>query len=127
MNQPSLLNETDKYSFDVNDFPLTLDRFIFSAIYNLYTNGANKICALDVKTLLDDNLIAKNLIEKENGFSFLQDCEMNSTLENFYYYYNRLKKISLIRDLEKSGYPVSNVYSENPLDENYTKINAEFD
>lgn len=127
MNQPSLLNETDKYSFDVNDFPLTLDRFIFSAIYNLYTNGANKICALDVKTLLDDNLIAKNLIEKENGFSFLQDCEMNSTLENFYYYYNRLKKISLIRDLEKSGYPVSNVYSENPLDEDYTKINAEFD
>lgn len=127
MNQPSLLNETDKYSFDVNDFPLTLDRFIFSAIYNLYTNGANKICALDVKTLLDDNLVAKNLIEKENGFSFLQDCEMNSNLENFYYYYNRLKKISLIRDLEKSGYPVSNIYSENPLDENYTKINAEFD
>ena len=40
MKKPELLSDTDKYIFDVNEFNVPLDRFIFSAIYNLFINGA---------------------------------------------------------------------------------------
>lgn len=40
MNNPTLLSEVDKYQFDPQDFTSQLDKFIFSAIYNLYAGGA---------------------------------------------------------------------------------------
>ena len=73
MNHPDLLNETDRYNLEPTDFPKTLDRYGFSAIYNLYVDGAEKIRAIDILSLLEENAIAKNLIEKENGGAFFQD------------------------------------------------------
>ena len=76
MNKPDLLNETDKYFLEPSDFTKQLDRFIFSAIYNLYVNGAEKIHAVDIDNYLKDNVLARQLMEQENGKSFLQDCEI---------------------------------------------------
>ena len=67
MAQPSLLNDTDKYLLEKDDFPQTMDKYIFSAIYNLYTQGAEAIRTVDIVNYLDTNSKAKNLIEKENG------------------------------------------------------------
>ena len=75
MKKPELLSDTDKYTFDVNEFNVPLDRFIFSAIYNLFINGAESIHAVDIDNYLQQNKYAKDLMENENGISFLQDCE----------------------------------------------------
>ena len=92
MNKPDLLSETDKYFLEPGDFTQQLDKFIFSAIYNLYVNGAEQIHAVDIDTYLQQNALAKQLMEKENGKSLLQDCEIESDVSNFNYYYNKLKK-----------------------------------
>lgn len=127
MAQPSLLNDTDKYLLEKDDFPQTMDKYIFSAIYNLYTQGAEVIRTVDIVNYLDTNSKAKNLIEKENGISFLQDCENECEPKNFSYYYNNLKKLNLLKDLQRTGKDVSNIYCEDILNPDYNKINDKFE
>ena len=127
MQKPLILNDTDKYNLEVSDFPNQLDKFIFSAIYNLYVGGAECIHTVDVDTALKSNPRAKELIEKENGIQFLQDCEAIAETQNFQYYYSKLKKLNLIKDLQKAGNDTNKIYCEDILDENYLKINEAFE
>lgn len=127
MAKPELLSDIDKYQLEPSDFSQSLDKFIFSAIYNLYVGGAEKIHAMDVDTYLMENEIAKNLIEKENGIQFLLDCETQSEPNNFPYYYRKFKKLNLIRELQKKGYNIEKIYSEDPMDEGHFQINEKFE
>ena len=127
MSKPELLSETDKYFLEPGDFTQQLDKFIFSAIYNLYVNGAEKIHAADVDNYLQQNSLAKQLMEKENGLSLLQDCEIESEVSNFNYYYNKLKKFNLIRELQLSKDDIDEIYCEDILNERYAEINNRFE
>lgn len=127
MSKPELLSETDKYFLEPGDFTQQLDKFIFSAIYNLYVNGAEKIHAADVDNYLQQNSLAKQLMEKENGLSLLQDCEIESEVSNFNYYYNKLKKFNLVRELQLSKDDIDEIYCEDILNERYVEINNRFE
>lgn len=127
MNRPDFLNDIDKYNLVPNDFPTQLDKFVFSAIYNLYLNGAEKIHTADVDNFLKENSYAKEIIEKNNGLQFIQDCEVGGDSRNFNVYYNKLKKINLIRDLQRDGYPVDDFYCEDPMEPKYNEINSKFE
>ena len=127
MKNPTLFNDTDKYLIEVNDFCVQLDKYVFSAIYNLYLNGADKIHAMDIENYLKTNPLAADLIEKENGRSFLQDCETYAEAGNFNYYYNKLKKLSFLRDIQKTGRKVDKIYCEDIMNDNYQKINDRFE
>lgn len=127
MNHPSFLSDTDKYYLEPADFSQQLDKFVFSAIYNLYIGGAECIHIADIDNYLQDNIIAKELLEKNNGLQFLQDCETYADPNNFHYYYNKLKKFNLLRDLQKTNRNIDEFYCDNPLDENYDKINTQFE
>lgn len=129
MHQPSFLSEVDRYMFEVNDFPNTLDRFVFSAINNLYNSGdgARVIRAIDVINYLKSNEVANSLLEKENAEGFLQDCEATGEPENFNYYYTKLKKLNFIKDLQKTGRDTNNLYCENLIDSHYSEINERFE
>ena len=127
MSKPELLSETDKYFLEPGDFTQQLDKFIFSAIYNLYVNGAEKIHAVDVDNYLQQNGLAKQLMEKENGLSLLQDCEIESEVSNFNYYYNKLKKFNLIRELQLSKDDIDEIYCEDILNERYAEISNRFE
>lgn len=127
MCRPSILSDLDKFQLEVEDFHTTLDRYIFSAIYNLYVNGAELLHAVDIENYLSSNEVAKKCLEKENGITFLQNCETYSEVENFSYYYTKLKKINLLRDLQKDGYDISEIYTENTLDNNYAEIMDAFE
>lgn len=127
MKNPELLSETDKYFLEPGDFTQQLDKFIFSAIYNLYVNGAEKIHTADVDNYLQQNNLAKQLMEKENGLSLLQDCEIEGEVSNFNYYYNKLKKFNLVRELQLSKDDIDEIYCEDILNERYTEINNRFE
>lgn len=127
MQKPEYLSDTDKYFLEPNDFAVPLDRYIFSAIFNLYQNEANKIHAVDVVNYLKDVPLAAELIEKENGIAFLNDCESEAYNENFDYYYRKLKKINLVRDLQLSKDDIDNIYCEDILNPQYNIINERFE
>lgn len=129
MNHPEFLNDIDKYRFELSDFPTSLDKFIFSAINNLYNSGdgANNIRSVDVINYLKNNVSAASLLEKENGETFLQDCETAGDPANFKYYYHKLKKLNFVRDLQKSGRPMDEIYCEDILNPKYAEINERFE
>lgn len=127
MHKPDLLTDVDKYNFEPSDFPKQLDKFIYGAIYNLYCGGAEEIHTIDIDNYLKENLRARELMENENGLQFLQDCEVYFDIKTFNYYYSKLKKLNLLRDLQKDGYDISPIYCEDNLDDDYIKKNDRFE
>ena len=103
MKHPQFLSEIDKYSLSITDFSTKFEKYIFTAIQGLWQNGAPKITAFDIESYMEANEAAKKLFEQQNGIEYLQDIEEFSNVENFPYYYAKLKKFNLIRDLKKQG------------------------
>lgn len=127
MEEPQLLSDTDKYQLSPLDFSMQFDKYIFSAIYNLYTDGAERINANDIESYLSSNINAKILFEKENGITFLQDCQSNVEVGNFEVYYKKLKKVNLLKDLESNNYDISDFFCEDITNPDYIKITERFD
>ena len=100
---------------DINineDFDDKVARVCYFAIYNLYQEGASKLTEIEV-----DQEICKNesgamaiLYKKENGRKTLIDAYNAAQPSNFEIYYNRVKKYSLLRRLQKEHYDISDYY-----------------
>lgn len=127
LQRPQYLSETDKYNLNITDFSSRLERYIYSAIYGLFYSGATNITPVDVENYLSSDAIASEVFKKENGISYLQDMLDIVQVDNFPYYYNKLKKINLLNDLKKSGFDTSEFYAEDFFSEDSYKINKEFE
>lgn len=127
MKKPSLLSEKDKYNLQPNDFESRFERYIFIAILNSYTNGAQSLSEIDIDNYLMEHKDQYLLFQQNNGISYLQDALDMSTQENFEYYYNRIKKFNCLKDLKKSGFDISEFYEENELNPRQFEINQRFE
>ncbi len=127
LKHPQFLSEIDKYSFTLTDFSSRFERYIFSAISGLYRHGANVITPLDIENYLEADDTAKKTFEIQNGIEYLQDIEEFANVENFPYYYNKLKKLNLLRDLKKQGIDVSEYYVEDLTSPKAAEINSQFE
>lgn len=127
MKHPQFLSEIDKYSLSMTDFSTKFEKYIFTAIQGLWRNGAPKITAFDIESYMEANEGAKKLFEQQNGLEYLQDIEEFSNVENFPYYYAKLKKLNLLRDLKKQNFPVSEFYQEDLTAPDAAEINQQFE
>lgn len=127
MKKPSLLSEKDKYNLQPNDFESRFERYIFIAILNSYTNGAQTLNEIDIDNYLMEHKDQYLLFQQNNGIGYLQDALDMSTPENFEYYYNRIKKFNCLKDLKKSGFDISEFYEENELNPRQFEINQRFE
>lgn len=127
MKHPQFLSEVDKYSLTCLDFSTRFEKYIFTAIEGLWHNGAPKITAFDIESYLESNEAAKKTFEQQNGLEYLQDIEEFSNIENFSYYYTKLKKLNLLRDLKKQGFNISDFYVEDLAAPNASEINNRFE
>ena len=127
MKKPSLLSEKDKYNLQPSDFESRFERYIFIAILNSYTNGAQSLSEIDIDNYLMEHKDQYLLFQQNNGISYLQDALDMITPENFEYYYNRIKKFNCLKDLKKSGFDISEFYEENELNPRQFEINQRFE
>lgn len=127
MKKPSLLSEKDKYNLQPSDFESRFERYIFIAILNSYTNGAQSLSEIDIDNYLMEHKDQYLLFQQNNGISYLQDALDMSTPENFEYYYNRIKKFNCLKDLKKGGFDISEFYEENELNPKQFEINQRFE
>ena len=127
MKHPQFLSEIDKYSLSMTDFSTKFEKYIFTAIQGLWRNGAPKITAFDIESYMEANEGAKKIFEQQNGLEYLQDIEEFSNVENFPYYYAKLKKLNLLRDLKKQNFPVSEFYQEDLTAPDAAEINQRFE
>lgn len=127
MKKPNLLSESDKYQLTLDDFYYKFDKYIFAAIENLYRGGANRIQPIDVENYLQTNGAASIIFKKNNGIEYLQDAEYLSELQNFDFYYKRLKKINLLTRLQESGFDISEFYIEDLTNPKALDVNKNFE
>jgi len=127
MRHPQYLSEKDKYSLTTADFTTYFEKYVFSAIYNLYQGGAAVITVSDIDNYFNAHEVAKSVFEKENGVEYLQDALDFTSEENFPFYYRRLKKFNAIHDLQKAGFDTSWLYCEDLTNEKAKQINDKFE
>lgn len=112
MVKPELLNNIEKYVFDKNDFALPLHKIIFSTISNLYCSGAEKLSINDIHDYLSKYPELYNTFINNKGSEFLIAAEESAEIANFDIYYDRVKKLSLLRRLKEDGFDVKDWYIE---------------
>lgn len=127
MKQPSLLSQTDKYKFYVDDFSSRFERKVFSSILYLWQHGAESINEVDIVNYFSNIQSEYDYFEEQNGLEYINDCIELSDLLSFDYYYERVKKFSLLSQLKKVGYNTDKIYSENNLSDSNEEINKEFE
>lgn len=110
------LSETEKYFLEKDDFIDELNRTIFMGITNLFTQGMEKIRAIDLENYLKQYTTPKRIFEENDGIQYLYDAEDLAQEDNFKYYYDRVKKFSALRMLQKQGFSISEIYDEEEND-----------
>lgn len=127
MQDPLLFAQIDKYRLTVNDFDSKFTKIIYSSLYNMYIDGARVITIVDIDNYLNSYRDLKIVFEENNGIQYIQDCEEIAELTNFDYYYQRVKKFSALRALEKDGFDIGDFYCSDILNKNYNSIQERFD
>ena len=117
IKNPLILAENKKYILKENDFDTPLSKLVFIAINNLFVKyHLEEINLIDIDNYLQQNEAVYNNFKKYNGIQYLKEVIELSNLNNFNYYYNRLKKISALKTLKKQGFDISFIYDEDELD-----------
>lgn len=117
LKKPDLLTDK-KYELVPEDFYSEFHKYIFATINNLYQNGVEDINFVEIEGYLNQYSPKgyKIVFEDNDGIEWLNDCKDNSTLANFDYNYNKLKKYSLLRDALSEGEDVSEILDLEEVD-----------
>ena len=95
------------------DFDFRPAKVCLFAIKKLYEAGATELSPLEVDQEIEHSgAAAAQAYKAENGLNFLKEAYEHARLGNFDFYYNRLKKYSLLRKLKKAHYDISAYYIE---------------
>lgn len=113
LQEPSLIRE---YKIVQNDFPETFHKLIFAAINNLYKNGAEIIDAVAIDEYLSHYETQYQVFTKNEGINFLEKVQEMALQSNFRYYYDQLKKFSLLRSYAENGIDVSEFFDPDEID-----------
>ena len=108
MKEPSLL---ESYSLTREDFSEEpFHELIFSAVYNLYLQNVENIDPFAIDSYLSHYPKTYKVFEDNNGIDYCEQAIEISTLDNFDYYYKRLKKYTFLRFLKNKGYDITKLY-----------------
>ena len=122
-NNPNLLDYTDKYIITDEDFANDFHRTIFGAIYKIHELGGTAVNLQNITDYLSVRPKSEALFNQNKGEEWLLKVSDGATASTFDYYYNRLKKFSLLRAYDNFGFDVSEIYDpDNILDSKKKQI-----
>lgn len=117
MHEPMILDNID-YNLEHTDFKDMLPRYVFLAIRNMRKvspyNKENEYTPALIDEYIKFSQPDYSPYEKNNGLEFLKQCYNKNIPNTFKDDYNRLKKFSLLRSLQKHHYDISYYYKEVP-------------
>ena len=112
MRKPLLLQD-ERYAFVKTDFYKPLQQMVFYAIYNMAQQGVERITPQDIDLYLHQYDSQYTYYKENKGYEFVIQCYQTaegSDEKQFESYYNRLKKFSMLRDLESLGIDTKEFY-----------------
>lgn len=114
---PQLLDYSDKYVLTEDDFPEQFHKIVFGTIFKLHELGAEKISMNSILDYLSARPKSEALFIKQKGEEWIIKAVENAQTASFDYYYNRIKKMTLLRAFDNYGIDVSDIYDpDNILD-----------
>jgi len=119
LNHPSTLLRHDRFNLDVNDFIPRHHKIIFSAINNLVHSGVDQVDSIAIDSYLNKYPEQYEVFMNKKGLEGLEFAKEAAKGDNFTYYYNRVKKFSLLRSFLKAGIDIRFIYD--PDEMNSTK------
>ena len=125
-NNPQLLDITDRYIVTDEDFANEFHKVVFGAIYKLHELGAEEITLKSISDFLAARPKSEAIFKTYKGEEWLIKAAENSVSAAFDYYYQRLKKFSLLRAYDNIGMDVSDIYDpDNFLDTKKKQLQEE--
>lgn len=115
-NNPNLLVDTGQYNLTSQDFINSFHKVVIGAINNLVVSGAQNISINTIEDYLRPRENSYATYKANNGEEWLLKVFSDADLGNFEYYYNRVKKMTLLRTYESIGVNVDWLYDPNSLD-----------
>lgn len=114
-NNPSLLNLDDKYQVHEEDFVEEFHKIVYGAIYKIHELGVNEITLENIKDFLKTRPKSEAIYETNKGEEYLTKASAAALPNSFDYYYNRLKKFTLLRMYHKYGVNVDFIYDDDNI------------
>lgn len=114
-NNVSLLDENDKYFFNEEDFVEPFHKILFGSIYNIHALGAKEINKQTIYDYLKEKPNKLAVYETNNGDEYIDKLISFINPLTFDYYYNRLKKFTLLRAFKNCGIDVSDFYDDDNI------------
>jgi replicative DNA helicase len=111
---PDLL-DNEKYSFNEDDFTEEFHKILFGSIYNLHLLGAKGINVNTIEDYLKDRPTSLAIYKGQKGAEYLEKISKTVQLSTFDYYYQRMKKMTLLRMYQKIGMDLSWLYDINNI------------
>ena len=113
---PSLL-DNENYFFYEDDFTEEFHKILFGSIYNLHMLGAKEITVNTIEDYLKDRPKSLAIYQSYKGAEYLEKISKNIQLSTFDYYYQKMKKMTLLRMYNNAGMDLSWLYDiDNILD-----------
>ena len=103
MQDSSLIDDMDRplsrQDFKTEDFY----ELLFVAIYNLYIQGCQKIDEFAIDSYISNYEKQYKIFQDNHGLDYLVNAREIASLDNYDYFYHRVKKFSLLRYYENKG------------------------
>lgn len=115
IKNPLLFMDND-YSFQINDFPEQFHKIVFGAVEHLADQGMEKIDCIDIDQFLKAYPVQYKVFINNRGIEYIQKLMSLYNPDKFRYYYNTLKKYSLLNQLNKDGIETLDIYNPDEID-----------
>ena len=115
MQNPALIDENkplDKEDFGTEKFYSIL----YVSIFNLYQQGVERIDEFAIDSYLSTYPEQYKIFQENEGLKWVSNAISMAQLENYDYYYHRVRKFSLLRYYEKKGLDTRIIFDGNKLD-----------
>ena len=111
------LLDNENYFFSEDDFTEEFHKILFGSIYNLHALGVKDVNINTIEDYLKDRPKSLATYKAYKGAEFLQKISENIQISTFDYYYQRMKKMTLLRMYNNAGMDLSWLYDiDNILD-----------
>ena len=107
---PQLLDFGDKYIITEDDFPEQFHKIVFGTIFKLHELGAEKITINSILDYLSTRPKSEAIFIKQKGEEWIGKAVEVAETSSFDYYYNRMKKMTLLRAFDSYGIDVTDIY-----------------
>lgn len=111
-----LLFADNRYRFSIDDFPEQFHRILFGAVEHLASDGMGKIGFIDIDEFLKPYTVQYEIYCKYDGNTYVQKALELYDEHKFDYYYQTLKKHSLINKLNRHGIDTRDIYDPDIVD-----------